>query len=178
MSPVCVNQSSLSRHNFGGCLAKTANKGGISNSRYTRFERTYLIGCPSSNAGVVCSIPGCAVKPHSPMPDVDARLRSTSTKGALFLHVHPPSITHTHCVKGPSICANHTVAAVNSPIASSLYVAIECTCMMSMYANQSCLSGHDFGGCLATTANKGGNDSSRYTRLTRICPHCIPSSNA
>ncbi len=53
---VCANQSSLSRHNFGGSLATIANKGGISNSRYTRFERTYPHWVLSSNAGAVARI--------------------------------------------------------------------------------------------------------------------------
>ena len=52
----CANQSSLSRYNFGGCLATIASKGGISNSRYTRFERTYPHWVLSSNAGDVARI--------------------------------------------------------------------------------------------------------------------------
>ena len=112
------------------------------------------------------------------MPDVDARLRPTSTKGALFLHVHPPPIAHTHCVKGPSICANHTATAVKSAITISLQVATGCTGVMSVCANQSSLSRHNFGGCLATTANKGGISNSRYTRFERTYPHWVLSSNA
>ena len=81
-------------------------------------------------------------------------------------------------MKGPSICANHTVAAVKSPIASSLYVTIECKGMMSMCANQSCLSGHNFGGCLATIAKKGGINNSCYTRFERTSPRWLPTSNA
>ena len=112
------------------------------------------------------------------MPDVDARLRPTSTKGALFLHVHPPPIAHTHCVKGPSICANHTATAVKSAIASSLCVATEYTGVMSVCSNQSSLSRHNFGGCLAKTANKGGISNSRYTRFEYTYPHWVLSSSA
>jgi hypothetical protein len=57
--------------------------------------------------------------------------RPTSTKGAIVLHVHPPPIDHTRCVKGSSVYANHTATAVKSAIASSLYVATECTGVMS-----------------------------------------------
>ena len=112
------------------------------------------------------------------MPDVDARLRPTSTKGALFLHVHPPPIAHTHCVKGPSICANHTATAVKSAIIISLQVATGCTGVMSVCANQSSLPRHNFGGCLATIANKGGINNSCYTRFERTSPRWLPTSNA
>ena len=50
--------------------------------------------------------------------------------------------------------------------------------MMSMCAIQSFISGHNFGGCLATTANKGGIDSSRYTRFKRTCPRWCSTPNA
>ena len=104
--------------------------------------------------------------------------RPTSTKGALFLHVHPPSIAHTRCVKGPSVCANHTATAVKPAIASSLYVATGCTGVMSVCANQSSLSRHNFGGCLAKTSNKGGISNSHYTRFERTYLIGCPSSNA
>jgi len=49
---------------------------------------------------------------------------------------------------------------------------------MSMCANQSCLSGHNFGGCLATIAKKGGINNSCYTRFERTSPRWLPTSNA
>jgi hypothetical protein len=98
--------------------------------------------------------------------------------GALFLHVHPPPIAHTHCVRGPSICANHTATAVKSAITISLQVATGCAGVMSVCANQSSLSRHNFGGCLAKTANKGGISSSRYTRFERTYLIGCHSSNA
>ena len=105
-------------------------------------------------------------------------LRPTSAIGALFLHVHPPPIAHTHCAKGPSICANHTATAVKSAIIISLQVTTGCRGVMSVCANQSSLPRHNFGGSLAKTVSKGGISNSRYTRFERAYLIGCPSSNA
>ena len=83
---------------------------------------------------------------------------------------NPPSIAHTRCVKGPSICANHTATAVKSAITISLQVATGCTGVMSVCANQSSLSRHNLGGCVGVIANKGGISNSRYTWFERTSP--------
>jgi hypothetical protein len=50
---LCANQSCLSGHSFGGCLARITTKGGIDNSRYISLQRACLRRRPTSNAGAV-----------------------------------------------------------------------------------------------------------------------------
>ena len=57
-------------------------------------------------------------------------------------------------------------------------MATELTGLMSMCTNQSCLSGHNFGGCLATIAKEGEINNSCYTRFERTSPRWLPTSNA
>ena len=122
-----------------------------------------------------------AIPPPAAQLDVTAPHRHIVRnlhKGALFLRLHPLSIAHGPRVKGPSIGANHTVAAVNSPIASSLLVVIACAGVMSMCANQSCPCRHNFGGCLARIAIKGAIVIYSYTRFQRTGPRWFPTSSA
>jgi hypothetical protein len=122
-----------------------------------------------------------AIPPPAAQLDVTAPHRHIVRnlhKGALFLRLHPLSIAHGPWVKGPSIGANHTVAAVNSPIASSLLVVIACAGVMSMCANQSCPCRHNFGGCLARIAIKGAIVIYSYTRFQRTGPRWFPTSSA